>query len=228
MEEREWLLDYLASGKGTIPYQTITDLDSLSTKPSGDLFDKESFHSTLREKNISQEEYENVKKFFRILILETLGDLNRIYNMQDTLILCEIFEQRSQLLQELFKFNPRKCNSASAFSGYVHRNKSKCNIVLPLDAKIVRIFEKTLIGGYSCVNTRLAFDTEIFLKDVEHEKVLFKTAEGEVKRFSSKIIKMDENNQYGLAMTKPLPFGCIKKKEKFANIRRIKGNFDEC
>ena len=92
----------------------------------------------------------------------------------------------------------------------------------------MRIFEKTLIGGYSCVNTRITFDTEIFLKDVEHEKVLFKTAEGEVKRFSSKIIKMDENNQYGLAMTKPLPFGCIKKKEKFANIRRIKGNFDEC
>ena len=212
--EREWILDYLASGKGTIPYQTITDLDSLSKRPlcNSDFFDKESFYSTLREKNISKEEYENVKKNFKILKLETLGDLNRIYNIQDTLILCEIFEQRSQLLQELFKFNPRKCNSASAFSGYVHRNKSKCNIVLPLGAKIVRIFEKTLIGGYSCVNTRLAFDTEIFLKDVKHEKVLFKTAEGEVKRFSSKIIKMDENNQYGFAMTKPLPYGCIKKR----------------
>ena len=24
---------------------------------------------------------------------------------------------------------------------------------------------------------------------------------------------MDENNQYGMAMTKPLPFGCIKRKE---------------
>ena len=118
IEEREWVLDYLASGKGTIPYQTITDLDSLSRKTSdGDFFDKESFYSTLREKNISQEEYKNVKNFFRILKLETLGDLNRIYNIQDILILCEIFEQRSQLLQELFKFNPRKCNSASAFSG---------------------------------------------------------------------------------------------------------------
>ena len=98
-----------------------------------------------------------LKKNFRILKLETIGNLNRIYNIQDTLILCEIFEQRSQLLQELFKFNPRKYNSASAFSGYVHRNKSKCNIVLLLDAKVLRIFEKTLIGGYSCVNTRLAF-----------------------------------------------------------------------
>ena len=76
----------------------------------------------------------------------------------------------------------------------------------------MKIFEKTLIGGYSCINTRLGFDTEIFLKDAKHEKVLFKTAEGEVKQFSSKIIKMDENNQYGFAMTKPLPYGCIKKK----------------
>ena len=135
--------------------------------------------------------------------------------------------KKDQLLQKLFKFNPRKCNSASAFSGYVHRNKSICNIVLPLDAKIVRIFEKTLIGGYSCVNMRLAFDTEIFLKDLDNERVLFNTAEGQVKRFSSKIIKMDENNQYGFAMTKPLPYGCIKKKEKIADFGRIKGSFGE-
>ena len=85
--------------------------------------------------------------------------------------------------------------------------------MLPLGAKIVGIFEKTLIGGYSCINTRLAFDTEIFLKDVENERVLFATGrQGEVKWLSSKIIKMDENNQYGFAMIKLLPYGCIKKK----------------
>ena len=58
----------------------------------------------------------------------------------------------------------------------------------------------------------MAFDTEVFLKDVENEKVLFKFKDNPLKRFSSKIIKMDENNQYGMAMTKPLPYGCIKKK----------------
>ena len=35
----------------------------------------------------------------------------------------------------------------------------------------------------------------------------------QTKRISSKILKKDENNQYGMAMTKPLPFGCIKMKE---------------
>ena len=92
--------------------------------------------------------------------------MNRIYSFQDTLILCEISEQRASLLEKLFKFNPRKCHSASSLSGTVHRNKSKCNIVIPTNAEQIRVFEKTLIGGYSCVNKRMAFDTELFLKDL--------------------------------------------------------------
>ena len=176
---------------------------------------------SLKEKDISVEDYENVKKFFTLLRLKTLGDMNRSYNFQDTLILCEIFEQRASLLERLFKFNARKCNSAGSFSSYVHRNKSKCNIVMPTDPEMIQVFEKTLIGGYSCVNTRMAFDTEVFLKDVKNENVLSETAEGQLKRFLSKIIKMDENNQYGFAMTKPLPYGCIKKRNSVPSLQEL-------
>ena len=222
-EQQDWILDYLTSGKGIIPYQTITSLDSLEMTPKdGDFFDKEDFYSSLEEKNISDQEYSDVKNFFKLMRMKTLGEMNKIYNIQDTLILCEIFEQRSVLLQKLFKFNPRKCNSTSSFSGCVQRSKSKCNIVLPTDAKQIRVFEENLIGGYSCVNTRAAFDTEIFLRDKDNEKVLFKTAEGEVKRFSSKIIKIDENNQYGFAMTKPLLSGCIKLKKSVPTVAELK------
>ena len=76
-------------------------------------------------------------------------------------MLCKIFEQCSCCVQEIFKYNLRKCNSASSFSGCVQREKSKCCIALPTDAEHVRLFEKTLIGDFSCVNTRLSFDTEI-------------------------------------------------------------------
>ena len=138
-----------------------------------------------------------------MLGLKTLGDLNKYYNIQDTLILCVILEQRSDMLQRLFQFNPRKCNSASAFSGYVHRNKSKCNIVLPLDAETVRVFEKTLISGYT------------------DERVLFTDGQQRVMRFSSKTIKMDENNQYGFGMTKPLPYGVIKKKKVLPTLEEL-------
>ena len=213
-KDEQWVLDYLSSGKGMIPSQMITNFDSLKIKPIDGFFKHSDFYSSLKEKDITEEEYENVKKFFTVLRLKPLGDLNRVYNFQDTAILCEIFEQRCLLLQKLFKFNPRKCNSASSFSGCVQRFKSKCCIALPTGAEIIRVFEKVLIGGYSCVNTRMAFDTDLFLKDTKNEKVLFKTANGQLKRFSFKIIKMDEHNEYGQAMTKPLPYGCIKRKKR--------------
>ena len=88
-DDEKWVLVYLASGKGMILYQMITNFDALNIQPKKDFFEDDSFYSTLKEKNISVEEYENVKKFFTILRLKTLGDLNRIYNFQDTVILCE-------------------------------------------------------------------------------------------------------------------------------------------
>ena len=78
------------------------------------------------------------------------------------------------------------------------------------------MFEKTLIGGLSCVNTKLALDTQILLNDKQNEKVLFDLkfdGKKQTKIISSVILKMDENNQYGQGITKALPYGCIKLKE---------------
>ena len=65
------------------------------------------------------------------------------------------------------------------------------------------------------------FDTDLLLKDTKNEKVLFKTADRQLKRFSSKIIKMDESNQYGMAMTRALPYGCIKRKNNIPSFEEL-------
>ena len=46
------------------------------------------------------------------------------------------------------------------------------------------------------------------------------------KRITTKILKMGKNNQYGQAMTKPLPHGCIKKMKTsfFLEFKRILGS----
>ena len=90
-----------------------------------------------------------------------------------------------------------------------------------MDAEHVRAFKKTLIEGFSCVNTRLAFDTDVLLNDNNKEKVLFDlniSGKKQTKRISSKILKMEENNQYRMAMTKPLPYGCIKEKDNVPSL----------
>ena len=74
-EDEKWVLDYLASGKGMIPRQMVTNFDALNIQPEKDFFEYDNFYSSLKEKNISVEEYENVKKFFHHSETENVGRL---------------------------------------------------------------------------------------------------------------------------------------------------------
>ena len=129
-----------------------------------------------------------------------LGDLNDLYNAQDVILLSELIEKRFQFMQDKYGFNPRKCNSASSLSSRIEREMSKVIIAFPTNPDHVEIFEKTVTGGFSCINTRLAFDTQILLPKKEDGtrdnsfKVVY-NINGENERVISKILKLDENNQ---------------------------------
>ena len=112
-EDQGWILDYLSTDKGTIPYEMIARYGSLDISAKDrNFFLPHHFYSSLKDDTMTHEEHENVKKFYQKMKLKNLGDLNKTYNFQDTIFLCEIFEQQSEHLQKLFKYNPRKCNSA--------------------------------------------------------------------------------------------------------------------
>ena len=83
-----------------------------------------------------------------------MNHLNDSYNAQDTILLCQIIENRSQLMQEKFNFNPRKCNSASMLSVCVRKTKSKSIMFLPTCNEHGDIFEKNSFWRVSSVNTR--------------------------------------------------------------------------
>ena len=104
---------------------------------------------------------------------------------------------------------------------------SRTILALPTKLEHVETFEQTVTGGFSSLNTRLAFDTQILLPNLDHKtelennplnkdvnyKVVYNLKldgkKAEKKRAITKILKL-ENNQYGHGMTKPLPTGCIK------------------
>ena len=158
--------------------------------------------------------------------MTNLGDLNNLYNFQDAIILCEIFESRAQFLNDKFKFNSHKCNYVSSFNGCSQRDKRKCIIALRTSTDHIELFKKTLIGGFSCVYTWLAFDSQILLPHDKKDKlkVIYDLdIDGKIqkKRNVSKILKMDKNNQYGNAMTKPLPCGCIKKEKEIPDLKKV-------
>ena len=90
-----------------------------------------------------------------------MSDLNDLYNAQDVILLCGIFENRFQAMFEKLGFNPRKWNLASKLSGCVQREQSKAILTLPTNNSIMDAFEETLTGGFSCVNTRLSFNIKL-------------------------------------------------------------------
>ena len=93
--------------------------------------------------------------------MRDLGDLNNLYNTRDVILLTEIIESRFEAMKNTYGFNPRKWDLASSMSGCVEREMSKPILALPTKYEHVEIFEETVIGGFSCVNTRLAFDSQI-------------------------------------------------------------------
>ena len=230
--QKNKVIDIVVSGKGIIPYEKIETIESLSRKPEdGVFFSKDEFYSSLKAEQVDDISYQNAKTLFLTLKMRDLSDLNDLYNAQDVIILLEIIENRFQQIQDMTDYNPRIINSASKLSGCIQREKSKCIIALPTDNIQMEIFEKTICGGYSSVNNRLSFDTELLMPNfskAEYEKdlTLFKRddlklgymlklnnySSYERKRVITKIVKFDENNQYGYAMTRPMPTGCIKQK----------------
>ena len=204
-------------------------MNSMFLTPENNVFfEKTEFYSDLKQKAVSDSGYENSFYLYRTLKMRNLGDINDFYNAQDVILLCEIGKNRFQFMQDRYGFNPRKCNSASTLSGCIEKEMSCVIIVLPRSNEVIDILEQTITGGFSSGNTRLAFDTEILLpnlvqKNSEEDsqkdynyKVCYNIKlnddkEYMKKRVITKILKLDENNQYRNGMTKLLPTSCIKK-----------------
>ena len=170
--QKENFLDIASGGKGITPYETIIDMDNLDIKPVGEFYDKTKFFSELKMKWFDDEDYAHSQYLFKTLKMRNLSDMNDLYNFQDVALLCELVENRFQAMQDKSGYNPRKCNSANTLSGCIEPEMSKVIIALPTSNEFINLFEQTLTGGFSCVNTRLAFDTEILLPNATASKML--------------------------------------------------------
>ena len=115
-------------------------------------------------------DYKSSLFLYRTLKMLIFRDMNDLCNVQDVILLCEIAENRFQFMHDQYSFNPRKCNSASTLSSCIEREISRVIIALPTSNEAVDIFEQTITGGFSSVNTRLAFDTEILLPNLINQE----------------------------------------------------------
>ena len=137
----------------------IKSHEDLNCVPENEFFSKTEFYSSLENAIISYEEHENIKKFWQILRLKKFPTCTIFITFKTR----SYFENRAKEMTGKFPYNPRKCTSDSSLIGYIHQYLSKVIILLPTQAEIVDLFQKSLIGAFSCINTRLLFDLKILL-----------------------------------------------------------------
>ena len=98
--------------------------------------------------------------------MRDMSHFHDLCNTQDVILLYKIFEKRFQSMFEKTGFNSRKCNSANKLSCVIQREQSKVILALPTNNSNIETFEKTLTGGFSCVSTRLSFNTELLMPNL--------------------------------------------------------------
>ena len=82
-KNKEWILEYLPGGKGIIPYKKINSHEDLKRVPEGEFFSESEFYNSLKNEIISDQDYENVKKFWQLLRLTKLSDLNTMLKFRE-------------------------------------------------------------------------------------------------------------------------------------------------
>ena len=126
-EEKNWIIDYLSGGKGVIPYKKLKSWEDLNDRPSpGEIFFlKTLFYSSLKKSMINDKEYNEFKKLYTLMKMSNLAELNAVYNVQDTIILGEIFVNMAHVMHDKFGYNPLKCSSDSMLSSAIQKKKIK-------------------------------------------------------------------------------------------------------
>ena len=100
-------MDIIATDKGIFQYEKIILSDSWDIKPSGQFFDRTEFFSILKQQDVSNEDYKIYFYLWNTLKMGNLSDMNSLYKAQNDILLCEITENRFQLMQDKYGFNPR-------------------------------------------------------------------------------------------------------------------------
>ena len=194
IQKKDKILEIISEGKDIIPYKIIVDMESFFITPDRDFSEMTEFFSELKQSVVNDKDYKHTKYLYQTLKMRNVGDLSDLYNAQDVILLNEIIESRFQAMQNTNGFNPRKCNSASSMSSCIEREISKIILALPTKWEHAEIFEQTVIGGFSSVNTRLAFDSQILLPNLEFKDDLVHNPMN--KNFNYKIVfNLKMNNE---------------------------------
>ena len=93
----------LMSQKGAYPYNFI---DSFEKFNQTELLTKDQFCSILNDQHITNDEYKNAKKVWKVFNIKTMGEYHDLYLKSDVLLLADVFENFRKTCLQYYKLDP--------------------------------------------------------------------------------------------------------------------------
>ena len=181
----------LVKRKGFYPYEYM---NSLKRFKENKIPSKEAFYSRLTGEGISDEDYEHVKKVWKVFGMKKLQDYHDLYNVTDALLLADVFENFRNVCMENYKLDPAHYFTAPGLAWDACLKITDVELELLSDIDMLLMIEKGIRGGVSMISNRYAKANNKYMSESFIDTMI-----------SIYIMYLDANNLYGWGMSKPLP-----------------------
>ena len=194
-------------------------MDSFDKFSETSLPPKNAFYTSLRQKHISDEEYDFAKDVWKEFGFKNLKEYTEFYCLLDTSLLADIFCKFRNTIHDTYKLDVCHYFSIPGLSWDAAMRSTKMRIELIQDPTIYQFLQLGIRGGVCGVNQRHAIANNINIDTFDSNKP------------NSFIINLDVNNLYGKCLNMYLPFKNFKflNEDEYINIdwEHIKTNSEK-
>ena len=125
---------FLLLAKGIYPYEYI---DSWERFDENTIPPKEAFYSELNLENITDKDYEHVKKVWKTFEIKNPGKYHDLYVQCDTFLLSDVFENFRNKCIEIYKLDPARFLSALGLAWQAYLKIAKVELELLTDIDVI-------------------------------------------------------------------------------------------
>ena len=180
----------LVKKKGVYPYEYMNTFKRFKENK---LPDKDCFFNSLKDCEISEEEYFRACNVWKVFDIENLGEYHDRYLKTDVLLLCDVFEKFINVGLKDYGLDPYHYFSSPGLSLYVMLKMTGIRLEKINTIDIHLFLEKGMRGGISYISKR------------------YSKSKGNAKHSDDISIKYwDANNLYGLAIIQDLSYEGFK------------------
>ena len=182
----------LSKRKGVFPYDWFDSVEKLKCERLPPI---EDFYSSLNECGITEEEYNFALKVWDVFECKNFKDYLELYNLIDTLLLADIFENFREICLDNYGIDPAYYFTSPGLFWDAMLKETKIELELLSDVDMFYFFKRMVRGGISTITHRYAEANNPYMGDLYDEK-----------KEKSYISYFDSNNLYGSIMMEKLPY----------------------